>query len=133
MIAIEAAPKNISMKPRTHKFLRFRRRFAKNKLAAIAFLFIIFQIILAVFASYLAPYNPYKGDFLAAWETTNYLHWLGTDDLGRDVLSRTFYGARISLSVGLIAVGIGLGVGVAIGLVAGYAGDEPDQIGRGHV
>ncbi len=118
----EATVENIPAKPRTHKSLRFWRRFAKNKLAAVALLFIIFQIILAVFASYLAPYNPYKGDFLATWETPNYLHWLGTDDLGRDVLSRLLYGARISISVGIlsqIAVAV---VGIPVGAIAGLKG-----------
>ena len=90
MTAIETTIENVPPKPRTCKTLCFRRRFAKNKLAAVALAFIIFQIVIALFASYLAPYNPYKGDFLATWETPNYFHWLGTDDLGRDVLSRLF-------------------------------------------
>ncbi|CAN5687189.1 ABC transporter permease [soil metagenome] len=124
----EATIENIPTKPRTDKFLRFWRRFAKNKLAAVALAFIIVQIILAVFASYLAPYNPYKGDFLATWETPNYLHWLGTDDLGRDVLSRLLYGARISISVGILsqlAVAI---VGVPVGALAGLKGGWLDYV-----
>src|SRR6478672_9444849 len=100
MTAIEATIEIIPAKPPAHKFMRFWWRFARNKFAAVALAFIIFQILLAVFASYLAPYDPYKGDFMATWETPNYLHWLGTDDLGRDVLSRLLYGARISISVG---------------------------------
>ncbi len=118
----EATIENISAKPRTHKFLRFWRRFAKNKLAAVAVAFIIFQIILAVFASYIAPFNPYKGDFLTTWETPNYLHWLGTDDLGRDVLSRLLYGARISISVGILSQLATAIVGFPIGAIAGLKG-----------
>ncbi len=118
----EATLQTIPTKPRTHKLLRFWRRFAKNKLAAVAFAFIIFQIILAVFASQLAPYDPYKGDFLATWETPNYLHWLGTDDLGRDVLSRLLYGARISISVGILSQLATALVGVPIGAIAGLKG-----------
>lgn len=124
----EATSQTIPAKPRTHKLMRFWRRFAKNKLAAVALVFIIFQIILAIFASYLATYNPYKGDFLATWETPNYLHWLGTDDLGRDVLSRLLYGARISISVGILsqlAVAI---VGVPVGAIAGLKGGWLDYI-----
>ena len=84
--------------------------------------FIIFQIILAVAAPYLAPYNPYKGDFLATWETPNRLHWLGTDDFGRDVFSRLLYGARISISVGVLSqLAIAL-VGIPVGAIAGLKG-----------
>ncbi len=107
---------------KTQTFLRFWRRFARNKLAVIALCFIIFQVIIALFASQLAPYNPYKGDFLATWETPNRFHWLGTDDLGRDVLSRLIYGARISISVGILSqLAVAL-VGVPIGAIAGLKG-----------
>jgi ABC-type dipeptide/oligopeptide/nickel transport system permease subunit len=128
MTAIEATIKTIPSKPPAHKILRFWRRFVRNKFAAIALFFIIFQIVLAVFASYLAPYDPYKGDFMATWETPNYLHWLGTDDLGRDVLSRLLYGARISISVGILsqlAVAI---VGVPVGAIAGLKGGKLDFV-----
>lgn len=119
---------NISSNSRTRSFVRFWRRFARNKLAVVALVFIIFQIIVAVFAPYIAPYNPYKGDFLATWETPNRLHWLGTDDLGRDVLSRLLYGARISLSVGVLSqLAIAL-VGVPLGALAGLKGGLIDYI-----
>jgi ABC-type dipeptide/oligopeptide/nickel transport system permease subunit len=122
MVTNAAIIENIPIKPKTHTLLRFWRRFARNKLAVIALCFIIFQIIVAVFASQLAPYNPYKGDFLATWETPNRFHWLGTDDLGRDVLSRLIYGARISISVGILSqLGVAL-VGVPIGAIAGLRG-----------
>ena len=123
-----AAIENIPAKPKTHPLLRFWRRFARNKLAVIALCFIIFQIIVAVFASQLAPYNPYKGDFLATWETPNRFHWLGTDDLGRDVLSRLIYGARISISVGILSqLAVAL-VGVPIGAIAGLRGGWLDYV-----
>jgi ABC-type dipeptide/oligopeptide/nickel transport system permease subunit len=114
--------KRISIKPRKNIFLHFWRRFAQNRLAAIALAFIVFQIALAVFASFLAPYNPYKGDFLATWETPNRLHWLGTDDLGRDVLSRLLYGARVSLQVGILSQLAVAAVGVPVGALAGLKG-----------
>ena len=102
--------------------MRFWRRFVRNKLAVIALCFIIFQIIVAVFASQLAPYDPYKGDFLATWETPNPFHWLGTDDLGRDVLSRLIYGARISIGVGILSqLAVAL-VGIPIGAISGLRG-----------
>lgn len=128
MAIIEATTENIPAKPKTHTLLRFWRRFARNKLAVIALCFIIFQIVVAVFASQLAPYNPYKGDFLATWETPNRFHWLGTDDLGRDVLSRLIYGARISISVGILSqLAVAL-VGVPIGAIAGLRGGWLDYV-----
>ena len=128
MTAIETTIESISTKPETHKFLRFWRRFAKNKLAAVAFAFIVFQIILAVFASHIAPFNPYKGDFLATWETPNYIHLLGTDDLGRDVLSRLLYGARISISVGILSQLAVAVVGIPVGAIAGLKGGWLDYV-----
>jgi len=126
---INAATINkISAKPKPNNFGLFCRRFARSKLAVAAFFFIIFQIIIAVAAPYIAPYNPYKGDFLATWETPNYTHWLGTDDLGRDVLSRLLYGARISISVGVLSqLAIAL-VGIPVGAIAGLKGGWLDYI-----
>lgn len=126
---ISAASTNkIPVVPKWHNLRHFRRRFARNKIAIVAFFFIVFQIILAVAAPYIAPYNPYKGDFLATWETPSRLHWLGTDDLGRDVLSRLLYGARISISVGILSqLTIAL-VGIPIGAIAGLKGGWLDYI-----
>lgn len=115
-------------KIKTHALLWFWRRFAGNKIAVFALCFIVFQVVIAVIAPYIAPYNPYKGDFLVTWETPNRVHWLGTDDLGRDVLSRLLYGARISLSVGVLSqLAIAL-VGVPIGALAGLKGGWIDYI-----
>lgn len=77
---------------------------------------------MAVFAPAIAPYPPTKMDFRAVQQPPSAAHPFGTDDLGRDVLSRVAYGARISLQVGLIAVGIAAFVGTLMGLVAGFAG-----------
>ncbi len=118
----------ISAKSKLSNLRLFRRRFARNKLAAVALVFIIFQILIAVAAPYIAPYNPYQGDFLATWETPGRLHWLGTDDLGRDVFSRLLYGARISISVGILSqLAIAL-VGIPIGAIAGLKGGWLDYV-----
>lgn len=128
MTVNKATTNKISDNPRANGFLRFWRRFARNKLAVVALIFIIFEIIIAVAAPFIAPYNPYKGDFLATWETPNRLHWLGTDDLGRDVFSRLLYGARISISVGILSqLAIAL-VGVPIGAIAGLKGGWFDYV-----
>jgi len=128
-MAVNAAViKQIPTKPRDNSFLRFWRRFARNKLAVVALCFIIFQIIVAVAAPYIAPYNPYKGDFLATWETPNRLHWLGTDDLGRDVFSRLLYGARVSISVGILSQMAIAFVGVPVGALSGLKGGWFDYV-----
>lgn len=120
--------KTDAINPRAPGRRRFWRRFSRNKIAVGAGCFIIFQIIIAIAAPYIAPYNPYKGDFLATWETPGRLHWLGTDDLGRDVLSRLLYGARISISVGVLSqLAIAL-VGVPIGALAGLKAGWIDYI-----
>jgi ABC-type dipeptide/oligopeptide/nickel transport system permease subunit len=128
-MAIDAETINqISVNPRANNFLRFWRRFARNKLAVAALVFIVFEIIIAVAAPSVAPYNPYKGDFMATWETPNRLHWLGTDDLGRDVFSRLLYGARVSISVGILSqLAIAL-VGVPVGALAGLKGGWLDYV-----
>lgn len=83
-------------------------------------------LLAALFAPYVAPYDPIKVNVLDSLQPPNPQHWLGTDDLGRDVLSRVIWGARISLSVGLISVSIGLLVGTSLGLGAGYLGGKFD-------
>jgi len=82
----------------------------------------------ALFADIIAPYPPNEQDYLAITEAPSSAHWLGTDDLGRDILSRIIYGSRISLLVGVIAVGIALALGVSLGLVAGYTGGTSDDV-----
>lgn len=118
----------LSISPQADLFRQFWQHFSRNKIAVLALSFIIFQIIIAAAAPYIVPYNPYKGDFLATWETPNRLHWLGTDDLGRDVFSRLLYGARISLSVGVLSqLAIAL-VGVPVGALAGLKGGWFDYV-----
>lgn len=92
------------------------------------------MILIAVFANFLAPYNPadqFRDALLAppAWQEGGSLtHLLGTDDVGRDVLSRLMYGARLSLLVGCLVVVLSLIMGVVLGLVAGYFGGIVDNV-----
>lgn len=104
------------------------RRLKANKGSVVGLMIILLLSAMAIFAPYLAPYDPNKmnvGPRLAApsWE-----HPLGTDSFGRDQLSRIIYGARISLYVGFIAVGIGAVCGGFIGAVVGYYGGRIDNI-----
>ena len=89
---------------------------------------VTFLVAMAVFAPWIAPYDPTLVDPQIALEPPGGAHLFGTDDLGRDVLSRVIWGARISLSVGVIAVGIGFTIGVGLGLAAGYLGGAFDLI-----
>src|SRR5919108_1541836 len=101
------------------------RRFRRNRLAVAALGFIALEILVALFAPWVAPYDPYQPDFANTWQQPSAAHWLGTDDLGRDVLARLIYGARISISVGilsqLVIVLIGLPIGTLAGLLGGWA------------
>lgn len=78
--------------------------------------------LMALFAPLISPYDPVAVVPARSLEPPSARHWFGTDDLGRDVLSRVIWGSRVSLSVGLISVSIGFVAGVSVGLVAGYAG-----------
>jgi peptide/nickel transport system permease protein len=86
------------------------------------------EIILALAAPWIVPFDPYQQNPLAALQPPSATHWFGTDDTGRDLLSRVIYGARISLRVGLISVMIGGGLGISLGILAGYRGGIVDNV-----
>ncbi|MFN3980109.1 MAG: ABC transporter permease [Caldilinea sp.] len=92
-----------------------------------AILVLIFLFI-ALAAPILAPHDYQAADFSRVRQPPSAEHWMGTDELGRDLFSRLLYGARLSLLVGLISVGIGVIVGVPLGLISGYAGSHVDQV-----
>ncbi len=81
-------------------------------------------------APWVAPYDPLAADIGKALQPPSALHWLGTDELGRDILSRLLYGAGLSLRVGLLAVAVGIGVGVPLGSISGYYGGTFDLVGQ---
>src|SRR5579859_6784032 len=85
-------------------------------------------LLVAIFAPLLTSYDPIVGDVSDGLQAPSAAHWLGTDDLGRDVMARVLFGARLSLSVAAISVSIGLGVGVSVGLIAGYTGGAVDLL-----
>ncbi|MBI4277727.1 MAG: ABC transporter permease [Armatimonadetes bacterium] len=96
------------------------RRLARDRVTLAAMCFIVAAAAAAALAPVLAPYDPYQVNMPRKLETPGRAHWLGTDEVGRDVLSRLLYGARISMTVGLVATGIGLTSGVLTGVCAGY-------------
>lgn len=85
-------------------------------------------LICALFAPWIAPYSPYDLDYTAMLQGPSAAHWLGTDEIGRDILSRIIYGARISMQVAFIAAGIGLVFGAVIGVMAAYFGGIVDMV-----
>jgi peptide/nickel transport system permease protein len=85
-------------------------------------------LLIALAAPIVAPYDPVEVNVTEALLPPSPTHWLGTDDVGRDVLSRVIWGSRVSLSVGVISVSIGFIVGVSIGLAAGYLGGVVDLL-----
>jgi peptide/nickel transport system permease protein len=91
-----------------------------NPLALIGFIIIATIMLLAVFAPLIAPYDPDAIDVKAILLAPSDAHYMGTDGLGRDVFSRMLFGARISLLVGIVAVGIATAIGVVLGAIAGY-------------
>jgi peptide/nickel transport system permease protein len=103
------------------------RRLLETRLVGTGLAISAIVVLCALVAPLIAPYDPNEQDYLAITDPPSLAHPLGTDDLGRDVLSRIIYGSRVSLEVGLIAVGIAVGVGVTLGLVAGYAGGFADD------
>lgn len=105
----------------------FVKRFKKHKLAVIGFFFVIIVILCAFLAPWIAPYDQIEmtDSFSSA---PSWSHWLGTDQVGRDVLSRIIYAARVSLSVGLGAVLISAFIGTVLGLISGYLGGWVDGV-----
>jgi peptide/nickel transport system permease protein len=95
-------------------------KFLRNKSAVIGAAIVIAFALLALLAPWIAPFDPIKADFMAVRKAPSALHWLGTDELGRDILSRLFWGARTSLMAGCLSVAIAIVLGVPLGLLAGY-------------
>lgn len=96
------------------------RHLLRRPLAVLGLIIVLGMIVMAAFAAHLAPHDPLQPDFLAFLQAPNENYRLGTDELGRDVLSRVIYGARASLQAGLISVGIAVSIGLPIGLLSGY-------------
>jgi peptide/nickel transport system permease protein len=106
----------------------FIRAFFSNRLALFGMIVISLFILMAVFAPLVAPYDPLAQNLTEKFAGPSLAHPFGQDELGRDILSRVIYGARISLTAGLAAVAVATVVGTIIGLVAGYLGRWPDSL-----
>ncbi len=106
----------------------FWSRFRTNGLAVTGGVIVAFLFLIAIFAPLIAPYNPDDIDSTQVLNPPGVRHPLGTDDLGRDVLSRMIWGSRISLAVGFVAVGIATIIGMILGAASGYYGGWTDRV-----
>lgn len=105
------------------------RRFLRDRVAVFAALVILFLLFLAVFGQWVAPHDPYQGSIIRRLRPIGFDgHWLGTDELGRDMLSRLIVGARLSLFMGITPVIVAFFVGSTIGIIAGYTGGWVNSI-----
>jgi peptide/nickel transport system permease protein len=105
---------------RTRRGRRLRRRFVRHRPAVVGLVIAALFVLAALLAPLIAPSGPADTNFTEAFQPPSLAHWLGTDDLGRDQLSRVLFGLRASLQVGVLAVAIAVAVAVPLGLLAGY-------------
>lgn len=104
------------------------KRFKRNKMAMVGACIVIFLILVAIFADVIAPYDYSVQDLSIRFMNPSREHWFGTDNLGRDILSRVIYGGRISLLVSVLSTIIALIVGTVLGAIAGYAGGKTETL-----
>jgi len=122
---VVAAPVGVKTRSRWQDF---RRTFFSNRLALFGLVVISIFILMAIFAPLVAPYDPLAQDLEGKFAAPSWAHPFGQDELGRDILSRVIYGARISLTAGLAAVVIATAAGTLIGMVAGFFGGYVDSL-----
>ena len=122
-----AATKTTKIKKQS-EFVRVFKELAKNKTAMLGLIILIHEVILVILAPVIAPYDYTAMDIVAAQQGPTMAHWFGTDELGRDIFSRVLYGARYSISMGVLAVIISTTIGMTIGSIAGYFGGWVDNL-----
>jgi peptide/nickel transport system permease protein len=100
----------------------------KDPLGMTGLVIVVLMLLLAIFASVLAPHDPLEVDVYNRLASPTWQHWLGTDQLGRDVLSRVLYGGRVALKVALIAISVSMAIGLLLGMLAGFGPRWLDRI-----
>ena len=126
-IPVEAATAASEL-PDDRPWRRALRRLVRRRGAMVGLSIVLFFVLIAIFAPYVAPYSPIATDWGAVRKAPSLAHWLGTDEIGRDVLSRVVFGARASLMAGVVSVLISLSLGVPLGLLSGYVGGFLDGL-----
>jgi peptide/nickel transport system permease protein len=114
--------------PRQGPWWRALRRLFRQRTASVGLCVVAAMVLLAIFAPWIAPYDPLATSFALVRKAPGGAHWFGTDEVGRDLLSRVVWGGRASLAAGVISVSIAIGMGVPLGMVAGYAGGVLDAL-----
>jgi peptide/nickel transport system permease protein len=104
------------------------RRLVRRRSAVFGLAVIVLFVLIAIFAPLIAPYDPTHQSWTTIRKPPSVQHWFGTDESGRDLLSRVIFGARASLFAGVVSISLALGLGVPIGLIAGYGGRWIDAI-----
>ncbi len=107
---------------------RPRRRLPLNRGGTIGLALVVLVMAVAALASVIAPYGPYASDLASSLQPPSRLHVMGTDQLGRDLLTRILYGARVSLAIGLATVGVSGVIGLIVGMISGYMGGATDAV-----
>ena len=125
MSIVTAPPVNYKIPTRRHPVLQFM---VQQPLGAAGLGFIVLMAVCALFAPWVAPYDPLTVDYGAMLAAPSTDHWLGTDSFGRDVLSRIIYGARTALAVGFLASFAGSTIGAIVGVVSAYFGGRTDMV-----
>lgn len=124
---VAATPTPVVVTPQSPRRMAVRR-FLQRKVAVAGLVVILVFVAVAVFAPLIAPYDPIATSWTAIRKAPSALHWMGTDENGRDVLSRVIFGARASMMAGVVSVLIAASIGVPAGLLAGFAGGWTDAI-----
>jgi peptide/nickel transport system permease protein len=114
--------------PKITEGQRFVRVFFSRKIVMFGLIILVILALTAIFANFLAPYDPYKQDLNNILMQPNHDHLLGTDPIGRDTLSRLIYGTRVALIVGFVSLAISSTIGITLGLLAGYFGGVINMI-----
>jgi peptide/nickel transport system permease protein len=126
-MALYRKPETDDLKPTPMRQREFWVRLKRNRMAMIGLGLVLGLFVVSIFAPWLAPYDPNQIDLKEVLMAPSQAHLLGTDTLGRDVLSRIIYGSRVSLKVGFVAVGLATLIGLLVGALAGYYGGWVDS------
>ena len=102
--------------------------YRRNRLAMAGAAVVLLLFLMALFAPWLTPYDPYAIDLEAMTEAPSWAHWLGTDQFGRDLLTRILYGTRISLVIGVVPTLMSMAIGTTLGLAGGFYGGKVDMV-----
>lgn len=111
-----------------HRVVSALRKLSRNRMASIGLIVLVLAIIVAVVAPWIVPYPPKKIAVIDALQGPSRQHWMGTDNLGRDLLSRVLYGIRMSMLVAVVSISVAALIGVTLGLISGFYGRRLDDL-----